>query len=121
MESATFLGHLYGTPIPEPMPGKDLVLEIDVQGAAQVHDLAPEAVVVLVRAPSAAVQEERLRARGDDEEHVRRRIEIAEKEEAMAMELASHVIVNDDLDRAVEELASIVALHRADSKPLSPS
>lgn len=113
MEWASFLGRYYGTPIPDPPPGRDIVLEIDVQGAAQVRKAYPEAVVVLVVAPSREDQVARLRGRGDGEEHVRRRAELAELEEEEGRRLADHVVVNDDLDRAVSELAAIVEAERA--------
>jgi guanylate kinase len=66
------------------------------------------------------VQQQRLRSRGDPEDHVRRRVELGELEEAEGMKLASRVIVNDDLDRAVEELAQIVEQLRASGHPCSP-
>ncbi len=112
LEWASFLGHYYGTPLPEVPEGSDVVLEIDVQGAAQVRKAFPEAVVILVVAPTKADQEARLRARGDGEDHVRSRVELAELEEADGRRLADHVVVNDDLDQAVSDLASIVQSHR---------
>jgi len=84
------------------------VLEIDVQGARQVLERCPDAYCVLVRAPSRDVQEQRLRARGDTEEHIERRMALGRAEEAEGLELASHVVVNDDLDGAVSDLADIV-------------
>jgi guanylate kinase len=63
---------------------------------------------VLIRAPSPEVQEQRLRSRGDSEEHIKRRIALGRLEEAEGLELASHVVVNDDLDGAVRDLADIV-------------
>ncbi len=105
--------HLYGTPWPEPPPGADVLLEIDVQGAGQVKERYPDAVVILVRAPSPEAQEARLRGRGDDEAVIRRRLAKAAAEEQEALALADHVVVNDDLDRAVEEAAAIVGLRRS--------
>jgi len=84
------------------------VLEIDVQGARQVLARCPEAYCVLVRAPSPEIQEQRLRTRGDSEEHIARRIALGKVEEAEGLELASHVVVNDDLDGAVRDLSGIV-------------
>ena len=81
-------GHLYGTPTLEAPAGRDVVLEIDVEGARQVKARYPDAVVVLIVAPSSASQEARLRARGDDEDHVRRRLEVGATEEAAGRRLA---------------------------------
>ncbi len=104
---------LYGTPWPEPPPGTDVLLEIDVQGAAQVLHRHPDAVVVLVVAPSEQEQAARMRARGDDETHVAERLALGREEEALGRSLARHVVVNDDLDRAVEEMAGILDAHRS--------
>ena len=117
LESAAVFGHLYGTPWPEPPPGADVLLEIDVQGAGQVKRRHPDAVVILVRAPSPQAQEARLRGRGDDEDLIRRRLAAAEAEEKEALTFADHVVVNDDLDRAVEEAAAILESHRLGGEP----
>ncbi len=103
---------LYGTPWPDAPPGADVLLEIDVQGAAQVLHRHPDAVVVLVVAPSQQEQAARMRARGDDEEHVAERLALGREEEELGRSLARHVVVNDDLDRAVDELAGILDAHR---------
>ncbi len=113
LECAAVFDNLYGTPWPDPPPGADVLLEIDVQGAGQVKQRHPDAVVILVRAPSSAAQEARLRGRGDDEPVIRRRLARASAEEAQALAFADHVLVNDDLDRAVEEAAAIVGSHRS--------
>lgn len=99
---------LYGTPWPNAPDGARVLLEIDLQGAAQVRQRHPEAVVILVVAPSAEVQAERMRERGDGEEHVRARVALGMEEERIGRALADHVVVNDDLDRAVEEVAGIL-------------
>ena len=108
-------GHLYGTPLPDPEPGTDLVLEIDVNGAAWVRHRIPDALVILLVPPSRAVQEARLRQRGDDDEHVAARVAIADDEEARGRALADAVVVNDDLGRAVAEVEAILALRRRGS------
>ncbi len=99
---------LYGTPWPDAPEGVDVLLEIDLQGAAQVRERHPEAVVILVVAPSPVVQADRMRARGDTEEHVRARVALGMEEERKGRALADHVVVNDELDRAVEEVAGIL-------------
>ena len=112
LEWAEVFGNLYGTPVPEPPAGHDVLLEIDVQGAEQVRARTPEAVVILLLAPSRAAQEDRLRGRGEDDDTVAQRLGEAEREEAKGRDLADHVVVNDDLDRATEEVAAIVEAHR---------
>ncbi|MDQ6727710.1 MAG: guanylate kinase [Actinomycetota bacterium] len=113
LEWAEVFGHRYGTPWPDPAPGEDVLLEIDVQGAAQVRARHPEAVVVFVEAPSRAAQEERLRGRGDGEDVIARRLAAASDEEVAGRALADRVVVNDDLDQAVEEVAAILEACRS--------
>ena len=108
---------LYGTPWPDPPRGCDVVLEIDVQGAAQVVERDPHAVVVLVVAPSPEEQAARMRKRGDDEDHIASRLALGTEEEKRGRRLAAHVVVNDDVDRAVDELASILRSHREPPAP----
>ena len=105
--------YFMGTPLPDPPPGKDMILEIDVRGAQQVREKYPEAVVILVLPPSAEELERRMRKRGDPEELIRARLELGAAEEAAGREIAGHVLVNDDLDRAVNQLAGIVRSHRS--------
>lgn len=114
LEFDEFLGNLYGTPVPDSLddPDHDLLLEINVQGAAQVRRQRPDAFVILLVAPSREVQEARLRARGDDDAHVAKRLAIAAAEEVKGRALADAVVVNDDLERAVAEVAGILARRR---------
>lgn len=112
-------GELYGTPWPDPPAGRGVVLEIDVQGAAQVVERHPEAVVVLVVAPSAEEQAARMRKRGDDPDHIASRLDLGVQEEEWGRRLAAHVVVNDELERAVDELASILRSHREPPAPAS--
>jgi guanylate kinase len=112
LEWAEFLGNLYGTPLPDPPPGTDVVLEIDLQGAAQVRRAHPDAVVVLLVPPSVEAQAERLRGRGDDEEAVARRITKGEEEMRLGRRLTPYVVVNDDLESAVSQVAGILDAHR---------
>ena len=108
-------GHLYGTPMPEKSPETDLVLEIDVQGAEQVRRQFPDALVIFLVPPSRDEQEARLRARGDDAEHVAQRMSLARREERLGRKLADAVVVNDDLDRAVGEVARILNDRRGEA------
>jgi len=99
--------------VPNPPPGDDIVLEIDVRGAAQVRERFPDAVVILVLPPSRDEQAARLEGRGDPPERVAQRLAMADEEERTGRALGDHVVVNDDLDRAVAEVAAIVDAHRS--------
>jgi guanylate kinase len=113
LEWAEFLGHLYGTPTPDPPPGCDVLLEIDVQGARQVVAERPGAVVILLVPPSAEIQGRRLEARGDPADQVARRIETGHEEVRQARALAPSEVVNDDVERATTEVAGIVEAARS--------
>lgn len=113
LEHAEFLGERYGTPTPDDLPpDRDLLLEIDVQGAAQVRAKDPDAVLILLVAPSREVQAERLRGRGDPEEAVARRIARGEREVEEGRRLGAIEVVNDDLDATVDELVRIIEEER---------
>lgn len=118
LEWTEFLGNLYGTPHPEPPPGRDVLLEIDLQGAAQVRRLHPDALIVLLLPPSPDVQAERLRRRGDDEAEIARRLDTGAREERAGRALTPYVVVNDDVEQAVAAVAGILEAHRtADRDP----
>jgi guanylate kinase len=93
--------------------GHDVLLEIDVQGALAVREQFPDALLVFLRAPDADAQEARLRARDtDDPDQLARRLATARAEEALADRFDA-VVVNDDVERAVGEVAAILAGRRA--------
>lgn len=104
------LGEYYGTPVPDAPAGRDVVLEIDVQGAQQVLERCggKGVVCVLLVPPSREDQAARLRGRGDPEDQVERRLVLGEVELEAGRAFADAIVVNDDLDRAVAELAAIV-------------
>ena len=112
LEWEEFLGALYGTPTLEPPPGRDVLLEIELEGARQVKQQHPDAVLVFVVPPSRAVQEQRLRRRGDAPERIRERLLKAEELDTMGRAMADHVVVNDVLSRAAEDVAAILDQHR---------
>jgi len=111
LEHAEFLGNLYGTPWPDTDADHDVVLEIDVQGAAQVLDRAPsdQVLFILLEPPSPEVQAERLRGRGDPPDQAERRIAVAQGELEEGRRLGAVRIVNDDLDRTVAEVQRLIA------------
>ncbi len=108
LEWVDFLDYRQGSPIPEPPTGADVLFEIDVQGAARIHDLHPDALLVFVDTPDRAVQEERLRGRGDAEERISQRLAKAEEEVARSRDLPFVRVINDDLDRAVAEIGVLI-------------
>ncbi|HEY5619687.1 MAG TPA: guanylate kinase [Vicinamibacterales bacterium] len=117
LEWADVFGHYYGTSAADTeallAEGADVVLVIDVQGARQVRSRGIENVGVFVLPPSAAILEQRLRGRSkDSEDQIGRRLEVAcrEVDEYSQYE---YVVVNDELDAAVERLESIVRAERA--------
>ncbi len=112
-EWAQFLGNLYGTPMPNPPAGSDVLLEIDLQGARQVRDRRPDATLILLKPPSPAVQAERLRARGDDEAHIAKRLREGAEEERIGMTIADAVVTNHDVAQATDHVAGIVERYRA--------
>ena len=117
LEWTEFLGNYYGTPLPDPDEARDIVLEIEVDGAQQVKRIHPDALLVFVLPPSREEQERRLRGRGDPDHKVMARLRKAEDEEPVGRELADAIIVNDDLDDTVDELVRIIA--KARSRPAS--
>jgi guanylate kinase len=112
LEWTNFLGNYYGTPTPDPDDGRDVVLEIEVDGASQVKSVHPEAVLIFVLPPSRAEQQRRLRGRGDPEDKVDERLQKAVDEEPVGLAIANHVVVNDELERTVQEMMQIIDHHR---------
>lgn len=116
LEHAEVFGNYYGThrsildrAIAE---SKDLILDIDVQGARQLKTSIPDAVSVFILAPSRGILEQRLRLRSEDaEEVIQRRLKKA-AHEIRNFEMYDYVLVNDNLVRSTETLASIVKAER---------
>jgi guanylate kinase len=112
VEHATYSGRRYGTLRSELerrlSAGQPVVLEIEVQGARQVREAIPDAVPVFIAPPSAEALRARLIGRGtDDPEQIEERLRTAERELEARPEFA-HVVVNDRLEHATDELAGIV-------------
>jgi len=113
VEHADYAGRRYGTLRSEldrrVGAGVPVVLEIEVQGARQVREAMPEAIQVFIAPPSLEALRTRLIGRGtDDQQEVERRLQVAEGELAAQSEFG-HVVVNDRLEDARDELARIVA------------
>lgn len=112
LEWAEYAGNCYGTPkaqVEEKMAaGAQVILEIEVQGAFQVREKMPEAILLFIEPPSIDELEARLRARGTEANDViERRMETAKLELSRKMEYDIRLI-NDDLDVATKELVAIV-------------
>jgi len=117
LEWAVYNDRRYGTShaaLDEPLArGKDVLLEIEVQGAAQVRARRADARMVFLLPPSLASLAARLRGRGTDgEDEIARRLRVARRE-IEAAELFDYRVVNDDLARCVEDLRRIVRAERA--------
>ncbi len=116
LEHAEVFGNYYGTHSSAldkaKAAGKDLVLDIDVQGAAQLKKRIPDAVTIFILAPSREILEQRLRARSQDsDETIRRRLNDA-MGEIRNYGQYDYVLVNENLEPAVESLKSIVRAER---------
>ena len=116
LEYAEVFGNYYGTHRSvldrAIAAGKDLVLDIDVQGARQLKRKIPDAVTIFILAPSRVVLERRLRARGEDSDAViERRLRDAAKEIGN-YDQYDYVLINEDLRRSEETLGSIVQAER---------
>jgi len=121
LEYARVFGkHSYGTPkkwLEESRnKGLDLVLEIDVQGAAQVKEKLPESVAIFILPPSRQELERRLRSRGmDADDEIARRLAKAKGEIELAEKFYDFCVVNDDVERAGREAQAIVMALRCSS------
>ena len=113
LEWAEFHGNLYATPWPVPPEGQDVLLEIDVQGAQSVTKHGLGCLMIFIDAPTIEDQAQRLRGRGDSEEEVQRRIQEGERERNDASGLGAIFVINDDLERAVAEIQSVISLYRS--------
>jgi guanylate kinase len=115
-ESAMVHGNLYGTHAATLdralLEGRDILLDIDTQGARQLRERYPEAVLVFIIAPSMAELEQRLRERrSDPEREIRRRLDRAREEIALWRQY-DYLIVNRDLKEATEHLAAVIQAER---------
>jgi guanylate kinase len=117
LEWAEVHGHLYGTALGEfqraVAENVDLLLDLDVQGAAQVRMKVDDAVTLFILPPSYEDLERRLRGRGEEAEPIiRRRLDVAREEVSLAFEY-DYAVVNDDLDACVESVKSVIKAARS--------
>ena len=110
VEHAEYAGNRYGTLKSElERPAAGIVLEVDVQGARQVRERLPEAVLIFIEPPSFEDLERRLAARASDRPDVIERRLAAARQELEAAGEFDHRVVNDDLGRALQELTELAA------------
>ncbi|HTN93275.1 MAG TPA: guanylate kinase [Gallionella sp.] len=116
MESAEVYGNLYGTSQTwinrEITKGRDILLEIDWQGAAQVRRLFPDCISIFILPPSIAALEQRLRGRGKDNDAVIAKRMAAVREDVAHISEFNYVIINDNLSDALRELNAVVLAAR---------
>ncbi len=117
LEHAEVFGNLYGTSRSAVEPllarGRDVLLEIDWQGARQVRAAKPDCVSIFILPPSRAELERRLRARATDSESTIARRLAASREEISHAGEFDYIVVNDDFDKALAQLQAIVRAVRA--------
>lgn len=126
LEHAEYCGNYYGTPKKEVndnlAAGRNVILEIEVEGAMQIKKKCPDALMVMITPPNYSTLEARLRGRGDNvaEEVILRRLNTAKKELARLSEY-DYIVVNGDnmVDEAAHDIIGIVdaELHRTDRTP----
>lgn len=117
IEYAQYVGNYYGTPKDyveeQRAAGKDVILEIEIQGAKKIRECYPEAVSLFIAPPSVAELKERLAGRAtEDSATIQKRLEQAANE-AQWMEQYDYLVINDDLDACVEEVHQILCAEHA--------
>lgn len=115
LEYAEFVGNYYGTPLDKVeqlrLQGKNVILEIEVEGAAKVRELCPDALTIFIIPPSMEELERRIRGRRTEaEEVIQQRLAKAEREMKMAS-LYKYTICNDDADLAAKIIKTIIKHH----------
>ena len=111
IEYASYQGNYYGTPkayVKEQMQkGKDVILEIEVQGALQIKEKYPDAILMFVTPPSIEELNRRLHGRGTESEEIIEKRLTRAKEEVHLIEKYDYIVVNDNLDTCVQNVISI--------------
>ena len=113
IEHAQYCGNYYGTPkdyVEQQMEaGRDVILEIEIQGAMKVKEQFPNAILLFVMPPSIAELHKRLVGRGTETEEVIMERLLRAREEAVGIEEYDYIIINDDLEVCVKELHELLA------------
>ncbi len=117
LEYAEFVGEYYGTPLSfieqKLSEGKEVIIEIEVQGALQVREKMPDAVFIFIVPPSKKALEERLKSRGtEDEKIIQQRLLKAEREYNLAYKY-DYIVVNDDVNNAADRIYAIIRAEHA--------
>lgn len=112
-EWARYVDHYYGTPksfvLANLAEGKDVILEIEAEGAFKVREQYPEALLIFMVPPSMAELKKRLIGRGTEtEEKIQKRLKKAKEEELEKAKQYDFLVINDDLDHCVEELHKVI-------------
>ena len=120
IEYAQYLGNYYGSPkkpiVEWQEQGKDVILEIEVQGCEKVKNAMPDCISIFIMPPSMAVLEKRLRGRGTEtEENVLRRLARAAEELQLAKNY-DYVVVNDALEDCIEDVKTIIKAEKLKAK-----
>lgn len=113
LEWAHFLDYMQGSPLPDPPVGKDVLFEIDVQGAQRIKELFPESLLVFIDAPNRRIQEERMIGRGDSPERIAQRLAKAGEELERAQQMDFVHVINDDLAETVRNILELIDEHRS--------
>ena len=122
LEYADVFGNYYGTPRAATQAalddGKTVILEIDVQGALKVRRICPEAMMIFILPPSQNDLPGRMngRGRGEDEATARLRLDTAGREIAAAWQYYDNMVINDDLEQAINEVIGIIEGKTGDNK-----
>lgn len=112
LEHAEYVANSYGTPrayVEEKLEaGLNVLLDIEVQGARQVHEKMPDAVKIFIIPPSLETLEKRLKGRGTDTERAIEARLIRARQEYQEADFYDYLIINDDADKAAKELSAII-------------
>ena len=120
IEWAQYVDNYYGTPrkfVEEEMnAGRDVILEIEVQGAMNIKKQYKDAVLIFITAPSAEVLRDRLKGRGpESEEDIAKRLKRA-SEESEDMDFYEYIVVNDELDTCVQKVNSVILAKKCEKE-----